>query len=78
MTFLEAQWPDAASPPGALHLEPEPGRTLGLAVGLWAATCLEFQLSHLSCRSVGERLLTLSLKFLEMMCVRAGGVVETS
>ena len=40
MTFLEAQWPDAASPPGALHLEPEPGRTLGLAVGLWAATCL--------------------------------------
>ena len=40
MTFLEAQWPDDASPPGALHLEPEPGRTLGLAVGLWAATCL--------------------------------------
>ena len=62
----EAQWPDAASPPGALHLEPKPGCTLGLAVDLWAATCLEFQLSHLSCRSVGERLLTLSLKFLEM------------
>lgn len=40
MTFLEAQRPDAASPPGALHLEPEPGHTLGLAVGLRAAACL--------------------------------------
>ena len=38
----------------------------GVGGGSLGSHVSEFQLSRLSCRSVGERLLTLSLKFLEM------------